>query len=38
MRIAVVGNSWISFEDYAAASVDETEHPRNIKRRFTVGY
>jgi uncharacterized protein len=29
------GRSWISYEDYAVALVDEVEHSR---RRFTVGY
>jgi uncharacterized protein len=32
------GRSWISYEDYAAALVDEIEQPRHSRRRFTVGY
>jgi uncharacterized protein len=32
------GRSWISYEDYAVALVDETEQPRHSRRRFTVGY
>lgn len=32
------GRSWISYEDYAVALVDEIEQPRHSKRRFTVGY
>jgi uncharacterized protein len=32
------GRSWISFEDYAVALVDEIEQPRHSRRRFTVGY
>jgi putative NADH-flavin reductase len=32
------GRSWISFEDYAVAMVDEIEQPRHSRRRFTVGY
>ncbi|ABC23322.1 NAD(P)-dependent oxidoreductase [Rhodospirillum rubrum] len=32
------GRSWISFEDYAIALVDEVETPRHPKARFTVGY
>jgi uncharacterized protein len=32
------GRSWISYEDYAVALVDEIEKPRYSKRRFTVGY
>jgi putative NADH-flavin reductase len=32
------GRSWISYEDYAIALVDELEHPAHLKRRFTVGY
>lgn len=34
----VNGRSWISYEDYAVALVDEIEQPRHSKRRFTVGY
>jgi putative NADH-flavin reductase len=30
--------SSISYEDYAVALVDEIEHPRHIRQRFTVGY
>ncbi|RMX08732.1 NAD(P)-dependent oxidoreductase [Corticibacter populi] len=30
--------SRISFEDYAVALVDEVEHPRHVRQRFTVGY
>ena len=32
------GRSWISYEDYAVALVDEIEQPRHSKSRFTVGY
>jgi putative NADH-flavin reductase len=32
------GRSWISYEDFAAAILDEIEWPRHIQRRFTVGY
>jgi len=32
------GRSWISYEDYAVALVDEIETPRHSRRRFTVGY
>lgn len=32
------GSSSISAEDYAAALLDEMEHPKNIRRRMTVGY
>jgi len=32
------GRSWISMEDFAVAMVDELEHPRHIRQRFTVGY
>lgn len=32
------GESRISAEDYAVALVDELEHPRHIRERFTVGY
>jgi uncharacterized protein len=30
--------SWISYEDYAVALVDEIELPRHSRCRFTVGY
>jgi len=32
------GRSWISMEDFAIALVDELEHPRHSRQRFTVGY
>ena len=32
------GNSSISAEDYAVALVDEVEHGRHTKQRFTIGY
>ena len=32
------GKSAISYEDYAIAMLDEIEHPKHIRGRFTVGY
>jgi len=32
------GKSWISFEDFAVALVDEIERPAHPRQRFTVGY
>lgn len=32
------GKSWISMEDFAIAMIDELEHPKHIRQRFTVGY
>jgi len=32
------GKSWISYEDYAVAMVDELENPRHTRARFTIGY
>lgn len=32
------GKSWISMEDFAVAMIDELEHPRHTRQRFTVGY
>lgn len=32
------GASRISMEDYAAAFIDELEHPAHVRRRFTVAY
>ena len=32
------GYSQISYDDYAAALIDELENPKFIKQRFTIGY
>jgi putative NADH-flavin reductase len=32
------GKSWISYEDYAVALLDEIERPKHPHERFTVGY
>jgi len=32
------GKSSISQEDYAIAMIDEVEHPKHVKRRFSVAY
>ncbi|MEO8845214.1 MAG: NAD(P)-dependent oxidoreductase [Kofleriaceae bacterium] len=32
------GKSWISFEDFAIAMLDEVEAPKHVRARFTVGY
>lgn len=32
------GKSWISMDDFAIALVDELEHPKHTRQRFTVGY
>jgi putative NADH-flavin reductase len=32
------GRSFITFEDYAVAVLDELEHPRHVGRRFGVAY
>jgi putative NADH-flavin reductase len=32
------GQSRISVQDYAVARIDELEHPKHIRQRFTVGY
>jgi putative NADH-flavin reductase len=32
------GKSFITFEDYAVAVLDELEHPKNVGRRFGVAY
>ncbi|WP_432240232.1 NAD(P)-dependent oxidoreductase [Herbaspirillum robiniae] len=32
------GKSWISYEDYAIALLDELEQPKHLRARFTVGY
>ena len=38
MIIDIVGNSHISVEDYAAAMIDELEHPKHHQERFTIVY
>lgn len=38
LLVGADGRSRISYEDFAAAIVDEIEEPRYIQRRFTVGY
>ena len=35
---AADGKSWVSFEDFAVAMLNEVEHPKHIRQRFTVGY
>lgn len=35
---AADGKSWISYEDYAVALLDELEQPSHVRARFTVGY
>jgi uncharacterized protein len=35
---AADGKSWISYEDFALALLDEIEKPQYAGRRFTVGY
>ena len=32
------GKSFISFEDYAVAVLDELEHPKHVRQRFGVAY
>ncbi len=38
LLVDVQGKSWISFEDFAIALVDELETPGHSRQRFTVGY
>lgn len=38
LLVGADGKSWISFEDYAIAMLDEIEQPRHSRKRFTVGY
>ncbi|MBS0420355.1 MAG: NAD(P)-dependent oxidoreductase [Proteobacteria bacterium] len=35
---AADGKSWVSFEDFAIAMLNEAERPEHIRQRFTVGY
>jgi putative NADH-flavin reductase len=36
--VDAAGKSFITFEDYAVAVLDELEHPRHVGRRFGVAY
>ncbi|TDE57021.1 NAD-dependent epimerase/dehydratase family protein [Nonomuraea mesophila] len=38
LLVGADGRSAISLEDFAVALIDEAEHPRHRRRRFTVGY
>lgn len=38
LLVGADGKSWITYEDYAIAFLDELENPMNIQARFTVGY
>jgi hypothetical protein len=38
MLVDATGKSSISVADYAVAMIDELEHPKHSRRRFTVGY
>ncbi|AYR26689.1 NAD(P)-dependent oxidoreductase [Herbaspirillum rubrisubalbicans] len=38
LLVAADGKSWISYEDFAVALLDELEQPKHVRARFTVGY
>lgn len=38
LLVSAEGRSWISFEDFAIAFIDELEKPTHSRQRFTVGY
>lgn len=38
LLVGADGKSWISYEDYSVALLDEVEQPQHVRRRFTVGY
>jgi len=38
LLVGADGKSWISYEDFAVALLDELEQPRHVRARFTVGY
>jgi hypothetical protein len=38
LLVDAAGESRISAEDFAVAFLDEVEHPRHLRRRFTVAY
>ncbi len=38
LLVGADGKSWISYEDFSIALLDEVEFPKHPKGRFTVGY
>lgn len=38
LLVSAEGRSWITFEDYAIAFIDELEKPAHPRQRYTVGY
>ena len=38
LLVSAEGRSWITFADFAIAMLDEVEHPKHSRQRFTVGY
>jgi hypothetical protein len=38
LLVGADGKSWISYEDFAVALLDELEQPRHVRARFTAGY
>ncbi|MBG7621713.1 NAD(P)-dependent oxidoreductase [Herbaspirillum sp. AP02] len=38
LLVGADGKSWISYEDFAVALLDELEQPKHVRTRFTVGY
>jgi len=38
LLVSAEGRSWISFEDFAIAFIDELEKPAHSRQRYTVGY
>lgn len=38
LLVSAEGRSWITFEDYAIAFIDELEKPTHSRQRYTIGY
>lgn len=38
LLVSAEGRSWITFADFAIAMLDEVEHLKHSRQRFTVGY
>jgi len=38
LLVSAEGRSWISFEDFAIAFIDELEKPAHSRQRYTIGY
>ena len=38
LAVDQTGKTWITYEDFSIALLDEVEHPKHIRERFAVSY